>query len=91
MDLTVAQCRAARALLGWTAADVAAAASIGIMTVKRFEGGQTINAASISKIRSALVIGGITFIAAGEASPDGGDGVRLAQDSRAQSMGRCER
>jgi transcriptional regulator with XRE-family HTH domain len=77
MDLTVAQCRAARALLGWTAADVATAASIGIMTVKRFEGGQTVNAASLSKIRSALIEGGITFIAAGELSQDGGNGLRL--------------
>lgn len=81
MDLTVAQCRAARALLGWTAADVAAAASIGIMTVKRFEGGQTVNAVSIGKIRIALVDAGITFIAAGERSQDGGDGLRLTSTS----------
>ena len=77
MDLTVAQCRAARALLGWTAAEVATAAGIGIMTVKRFEGGQTVNAVSIGKIRLALVDAGITFIAAGERSQDGGDGLRL--------------
>jgi transcriptional regulator with XRE-family HTH domain len=77
MDLTVAQCRAARALLGWTAAEVATAAGIGIMTVKRFEGGQTVNAVSIGKIRTALVDAGITFIAAGEPSQDGGDGLRL--------------
>ncbi len=82
MDLTVAQCRAARALLGWTAADVATAANIGMMTVKRFEGGQTVNAISISKIRSALVSGGITFIAAGEYSQDGGEGVRFDGSAR---------
>lgn len=81
MDLTVAQCRAARALLGWTAAEVATAAGIGIMTVKRFEGGQTINAVSIGKIRTALVDAGITFIAAGERSQDGGDGLRLTSTS----------
>ncbi len=81
MDLTVAQCRAARALLGWTAAEVATAAGMGIMTVKRFEGGQTVNAVSIGKIRTALVDAGIMFIAAGEPSQDGGDGLRLTSTS----------
>lgn len=77
MDLTVAQCRAARALLGWTAAEVATAAGIGIMTVKRFEGGQKMNTASIAKLKAALEEAGIRFIAAGDSSPDGGEGVRF--------------
>jgi transcriptional regulator with XRE-family HTH domain len=77
MDLTVIQCRAARALLGWTAAEVAGAAGIGIMTVKRFEGGQKMNASSVAKLKAALEEAGIRFISAGGSSPDGGEGVRL--------------
>ncbi|GAA3714504.1 hypothetical protein GCM10022268_24050 [Sphingomonas cynarae] len=77
MHLTAAQCRSARAYLGWTAADVAAAAGVGIMTVKRLEGGQPMNAASIDKIVAAFAAGGVTFITAGESSPDGGDGFRV--------------
>lgn len=85
MHLTAAQCRAARAYLGWTAADVAAAAGVGIMTVKRLEGGQPMNAASIGKIVGAFAAGGVTFIAAGESSPDGGDGFRVAVTSSADA------
>jgi len=79
MHLTAAQCRAARAYLGWTAADVATTAGVGIMTVKRLEGGQAMNEASITKIVDAFASGGIAFIAAGEASQDGGDGLRLIE------------
>lgn len=81
MVLTVAQCRAARALLDWTSADLCAAAGIGIATVKRFEGGQAINAASLNTIVAAFTAAGITFIAAGESSPAGGEGARLAPRS----------
>jgi transcriptional regulator with XRE-family HTH domain len=77
MELTVAQCRAARALLGWTAAEVATAAGIGIMTVKRFEGGQAMNPVSVAKIKTALTDVGISFIARGEMSSGGGEGVRF--------------
>jgi transcriptional regulator with XRE-family HTH domain len=77
MALTVAQCRAARALLGWSAADLAEAGGFGIVTVKRFEGGHTVSAASIDRMSAALAAAGITFIAAGETSSTGGDGVRL--------------
>ena len=48
------------------------------MTVKRLEGGQPVNAASITKISTAFATGGVTFIAAGESSPDGGEGFRAA-------------
>ena len=59
--------------------DLATAAGIGIMTLNRFEGGQTVRAESIAKIVDAFATAGITFIAAGEASQDGGDGVRLTK------------
>lgn len=78
MHLTAAQCRAARAYLRWTAAEVAAAAGTGIMTIKRLEGGEAINAGSVAKIVEAFATAGVTFITAGESSSDGGEGMRFA-------------
>jgi len=77
MGLTVAQSRAARALLDWTKMQLAEAASVGIMTVNRFEGGQPIADGSRRKLQIAFTAAGISFIAAGETSSDGGEGVRL--------------
>lgn len=78
MPMTVEQCRAARALLDWSIGDLASAAAVGVMTVNRFEGGQPIRAGSLDKLQAALVAAGIAFVAAGERSLDGGEGVRLA-------------
>lgn len=78
MKLTVAQCRAGRALLNWTMADLAKAAAVGVMTVNRFEGGKTVSAASIATLATTLADAGVVFMAPGEPSPDGGEGVRLA-------------
>ncbi|PSJ19972.1 transcriptional regulator, partial [Halomonas sp. ND22Bw] len=36
--ISAAQCRAARGLLNWTQAELAAAASVGVVTVRQFEG-----------------------------------------------------
>lgn len=77
MPMTVEQCRAARALLGWSIGELATVASVGVMTVNRFEGGQPIRPASIDKLRATLESAGITFVANGEASRIGGEGVRL--------------
>jgi transcriptional regulator with XRE-family HTH domain len=77
MKLTVTQCRAGRALLDWSLPDLAAAAGVGVMTVKRFEAGQTISASSINKLEQAFTATGVALIPAGEVSQDGGDGVRL--------------
>ena len=77
MRLTVAQSRAARALLDWTRTQLAEAASVGIMTVNRFESGQQIADGSRTKLQTAFTAAGISFIAAGETSSDGGEGVRL--------------
>jgi transcriptional regulator with XRE-family HTH domain len=77
MVLTAAQCRAARALLGWSAADLAKAGGFGIMTVKRLEGGQPVNAASMDRIVSTLEGAGVILIAKGEAAAPAGEGVRL--------------
>lgn len=81
MVLTAAQCRAGRALLGWSAADLAQAGGFGIMTVKRFEGGQTVKAASMDRIVSTLEAAGVIFIAKGDACEPSGEGVRLTSGS----------
>ncbi len=78
MELTVAQCRAGRALLNWTMADLAKAAGVGVMTVNRFEGGKTVSAASIQTLYVTLTAAGVTLLAPGDPSPDGGEGARLA-------------
>ena len=76
MAFSVFQCRAARALLGWSVADLAKAASVGVMTVHRFESGETVRNASLDKIGTAFSGAGITFIATGDESRDGGEGIR---------------
>jgi transcriptional regulator with XRE-family HTH domain len=82
MQLSVAQCRSGRALLGWSLGDLAKAADLGIMTLNRFEGGQAVSSASLDKIAHALTAAGITFIAPGEASLQGGEGVRLVRPAQ---------
>lgn len=78
MEFTVAQCRAGRALLGWSMGELASAAGLGVMTVNRFEGGQTVAAASIAKIAKTLNDAGVILIGDGETSASGRAGVRLA-------------
>ena len=75
--MTVEQCRAARALLGWSAKQLAEAAQLGIATVKRFEAGQPVQDASTEGMRASLDAAGVEFFAAGEVSRKGGVGVRL--------------
>lgn len=77
MELTVAQCRAGRALLGWSMGELATASGLGVMTVNRFEGGQTVAAASIAKMAKTLNDAGVVLIGDGEASASGRAGVRL--------------
>jgi ribosome-binding protein aMBF1 (putative translation factor) len=77
MVLSVAQCRAARAMLDWSIADLAGSAAVGVMTVHRFEAGEAIRPASLQKLHVAFLAAGITFIEAGSASQDGGEGLRL--------------
>lgn len=76
MPLTAPQCRAARALLDWTQADLATAASVSPGTVRGFEAGRhVLHRATATAIRQALEAVGIVFIDAG---PEGGEGVRRA-------------
>lgn len=77
--MRIEQCRSARALLNWSAADLAQAAKLGSATVRRFESGQTVQPESIDTMRRALEAAGVLFIDSGELSRKAGYGVRLAE------------
>jgi transcriptional regulator with XRE-family HTH domain len=76
--ISVDQCRAARALLDWTAQQLAERAQIGVATVRRYEAGAQIADTSLSAIEDALAGAGVTFIGDGEVSRAGGEGVRFS-------------
>lgn len=72
--LTAAQCRAARGLLDWSQTELAHAASVGISTVRAFEGNRRIPITNnLAAIRAALEAAGVEFIP----ENGGGAGVRL--------------
>ncbi len=60
-----AHCRSARALLGWTQAELATAADVGRMTVKRFESGGALRPAQANAIRRALEDSGVALVGEG--------------------------
>ncbi|MDX0803421.1 transcriptional regulator [Sinorhizobium medicae] len=75
-EITGAQVRAARALIRWSAKDLAKAAGIGVATVSRAEvedGVPSITAANLRAVRLALEAAGIEFIL----ENGGGVGVRF--------------
>jgi transcriptional regulator with XRE-family HTH domain len=53
-EMTPAQCRAARALLGWTQAKLAKAAGIGIPPESNFEQGRPASADAVQAMQRAL-------------------------------------
>jgi transcriptional regulator with XRE-family HTH domain len=64
------QVRAARNWLAWTQAELAAKASVGLSTVKDYEGGKrTPIANNLEAIRKALESGGIKFTATSVSGP----------------------
>jgi transcriptional regulator with XRE-family HTH domain len=68
------QCRAARALLGWSQEKLAREAHVGVVTVRTFEAGRTQPVpATLKAMRDALAAAGVEFIPAN----GGGPGVRL--------------
>nr|WP_091722640.1 transcriptional regulator [Methylobacterium phyllostachyos] len=74
--ITPAQCRAARGLLSWTQADLAKAASVGVVTVRQLEGENgTPRSATLTVLRQALEAAGVEFIP----QNGGGAGVRMRQ------------
>lgn len=74
--ITSYQIRAARALLGWSADDLAQVASVGIATVRRFETVQGVPSGQVrimEALKTALENAGVEFIGTPENQP----GVRL--------------
>jgi predicted transcriptional regulator len=75
--LTPAQIRAARAMLKWRQADLAAQSGIAEISVKNIEAGKTDpRASTLQAIQSALEDAGLMFLDEGQTSLDGGLGVR---------------
>jgi hypothetical protein len=75
--LTAGQMRAARALLRWSAENLATASGVSVVAIRRAEAKDepvTMMRANMAAIRSALEAAGVVFIAADD---DGGPGVRL--------------
>jgi hypothetical protein len=63
--ISSAQLRAARAMLRWSALDLAAASKVGVATIRRVEvvdGEIPVTAANEAAIRGALELAGIEFI-----------------------------
>lgn len=79
-SLTSAQIRAARALLDWSASDLARAAAIGVNTVRRAEiagEAKSMTIANDLAVRRALEEAGVEFID----ENGGGVGVRLRKQT----------
>jgi ribosome-binding protein aMBF1 (putative translation factor) len=74
--ITGSQIRAARALLRWSAEDLAAHSRIGVATIRRAEvqdGAVSMTRANVAAIQQAFEIAGVQFIP----ENGGGPGVRL--------------
>jgi ribosome-binding protein aMBF1 (putative translation factor) len=81
--ITSAQIRAARALLRWSAVDLARESSVGVNTIRRAEvaeNGTSLTAANELAIRRALELAGVEFID----ENGGGPGLRLRKRPRAK-------
>jgi hypothetical protein len=82
--LTSLQIRAARAILRWSAEDLAQASALGVNTVRRAELSDdetSLTAANDLAIRRALETAGVEFID----ENGGGPGVRLRRRTRARA------
>lgn len=76
--ITPTQCLGARAMLGWSRAQLAEAARVSAATLADFEAGKREPyARTLVDVRAALEAAGVTFIEAGQPSANGGPGVRL--------------
>ena len=85
--LTSAQIRAARALLRWSAEDLARASALGVTTIRRAElteGETAMTMANDLAVRRALETAGVEFIDGN----GGGPGVRLRASERRRGSSR---
>ena len=73
-SITTQHVKAARALLEWTAADLARESSVGVTTIRKWESGTHVRADSVQAIYDALVDAGIAFQNGGK------PGVRLVKE-----------
>jgi transcriptional regulator with XRE-family HTH domain len=74
--LSTCQIRAARALLRWSAEELAKSSGIGVATIRRIElteGVPSSNARTLERLKRALEAAGVEFIGSAENDP----GVRL--------------
>ena len=79
--ITSDQIRAARALIRWSAADLASASGIGSATIKRMEvmeGVPSGNVKTLLALKAALESAGVEFVG----TPDDRPGVRLAANKK---------
>ncbi len=80
MEITIEQCRAARALLELSQQELANMSSLGLSTIRDFEKGRRIpHTNNILGIRVALEQSGIEFI---PETPTSGPGVRLKKEAQ---------
>jgi ribosome-binding protein aMBF1 (putative translation factor) len=78
MELSAAQCRAARALVDWSQAQLSAASKVAAKTIADFErGNRTPYDRTLSDIKRALESAGVIFVAENGEGP----GVRLRKSS----------
>jgi transcriptional regulator with XRE-family HTH domain len=73
------QCRAARALLNWTQAELAERVSISAVSIRAFEKGGEMRDSNLKLLRMTFEAAGVTFIP----ENGGGAGVRLAKPNGA--------
>jgi transcriptional regulator with XRE-family HTH domain len=69
------QCRAARALLNWTQAELAERVSISAVSIRAFEKGGEMRDSNLKLLRMTFEAAGVTFIP----ENGGGAGVRLSE------------
>ena len=83
--IEAAQVRAARALIGWSQAELGGAAGVSPSIVDRFETGQpdSIPSEAVAKMRAALESAGVAFIP----KNGGGAGVRLRKGRESKYIG----
>ena len=77
--ITVAQLRAARALIGWSQPELAERSGVGIATIRRMEGARGLpktTAENVWKVQQALEDAGVVFT---EQDYDRGPGVHLKE------------